>query len=69
VGHLEREYPFSLLRLEPRCRVKLDVGGSKDKSSQKALPSCEVILRGFAAKSFECNVFLRLLVHAADRLY
>jgi hypothetical protein len=45
------------------------VGGSEDKKNQKALPSCEVNLRGFAAKGFQCNVFLRLLVHAADRLY
>jgi hypothetical protein len=49
--------------------VKLDVGGSEDKSNEKALPPCEVNLRGFAEKCFECNILLRLLVHAADRLY
>jgi hypothetical protein len=69
VGRLEREHPFNPLRLELWCRVKLEVGGSEDKKNQKALPSCEVNLRGFAAKGFQCNVFLRLLVHAADRLY
>ena len=49
--------------------MKLDVGGSENKSNQKALPSCEMNLRGFAEKGFECNVFLGLLVHAADGFY
>ena len=49
MGRIGREHPFSPLRLEPWCRVKLEVRGSENKSNQKALPSCEVNLRGFAA--------------------
>lgn len=49
--------------------MKLYMRRSEDESDLKTLPSCEADWRGCAQKSFECDIFLRLFVHAGERFY